>query len=509
MLRVPPIAVLVLVLTSAVVLGLAGPAKTETLRTVQTGNITSLLNPFASLPQGITNPQVMIHDMLTYVSTEGEVEPGLAIAWESTSPTTWRFSLRPDVRYSNGRAVTAEAIAKNIAYLKSENAQRFVISGEVRTIKSVNIVDDLTLEIETHEPDVLLPRRFGMIPMPEPFVYEALGPDGFGLEPIGSGSYVVEAWNLDSQRPMLVANEDSWRAPVEFDRVEMRLVKDAGTQIQALMSGQVDMGYNMGIVELDMLESAGFRTVVRPGGQISALAFSNRDPNSPFSDVRVRQAMNYAVDTQSIADIIMMGKTQPAGQPGVATMTGFNPNVAPYPYDPEKARALLAEAGYGDGLSFRAEVLAVGGALEATTIYLKVAQDLAAVGVDMELQPLQGTLWIQKYFSGDWDQADSISATWNGAAYWDVVRAIEIFSCKKPGAFFCEPDLMPAINASHGMFDPAERERTLKDLSQKMHELAPALFMVQLVDIVSVSDRLGPLPFRHKQLAVDQLRLAR
>jgi len=126
----------------------------------------------------------------------------------------------------------------------------------------------------------------------------------------------------------------------------------------------------------------------------------------------------------------------------------------------------------------------------------------------MEVQPLQGVQWIQKYFSGEWDQADAISATWNGASYWDVSRAIEIFSCKKPGAFFCAPELMPAINASHGMFDAHERDQTLHDLSQKKHDLAPAIFLVQLIDIVTVSPRFGPLTYRHKQLAVDQLRLA-
>jgi len=343
-----------------------------------------------------------------------------------------------------------------------------------------------------------------MIPMPEAFIYEELGADRFGLEPIGTGSYVVRDWNLEGQQPLLVANVDSWRAPVHFERIEMRMVKDSGTQVQALLSGQADIGFNYGIIEIDLLEEAGFRTVIRPGGQIMSLALSNRNPSSPFSDVRVRQALNYAIDTQAIADIIMMGTTRPGGQPGVETMTGYNPLVSPYPYEPSKARALLAEAGYEEGLSFRAEVL-TGAAVESTPMYLKVAQDLAAIGVNMEIQPLQGSQWIRKYFSGEWEKADAISATWNGAAYWDVIRAIEIFSCKKPGVFFCEPSLMPRINASHGMFNTEERENTLQELSQQMHDLAPAIFLIQLVDIVSVSSQLGPLVFRHKQLAVDQL----
>ena len=481
-------------------------AKAETLRTIQVGNITALINPFSSLVQGVTNPQAMVYDALTYVSTEGEVEPGLALSWDATGPTTWRISLRPNVRYSNGRLFNAEAYAKNIAYLKSEEAQRYVISGEVLTIKSAKPLDELTVEIETYAPDVLLPRRLGMIPVPEPYLYEELGPDVFGMTPVGTGSYVVENWNLESQRPILLTNETSWRAPVEIDRVEMRMVKDAGTQVHALLAGEADIGYNYGVVDIEILEAAGFRTVLRPGGQIMSLAFSNRDPDSPFADQRVRQALNYAVDVQAIADIIMMGTTQPVGQPGIKTMTGHNPAVSPYPYDPDKARALLAEAGYAVGLSFRAEVL-VGAAPESTTMYLKVAQDLAAVGVNMEVQPLQGPAWIRKYFSGEWEEADVISATWNGASYWDVVRAIEIFSCKKPGAFFCVPKTMPVIDSTHSIFDGDERERVLQDLSKQMHDLAPAIFLIQLVDIISVSPRFALLPFRHKQLAIDQLRL--
>lgn len=495
------------VLTAAA-LAVSSSGHAETLRAAGTGNIASLLNPFSSLVQGVINPHSMIHDMLFFISTDGTLEPGLALSAEPTGRTTWTIHLRPNVRYSNGRAFTAEAVVKTITYLKSDAAGRYVISGETRTIKAARAIDDVTLEIETFEPDVLLPRRFGTIPMPEPWLYEELGADAFSRAPIGTGSYVVQDWRIEAQRPLLVANPDSWRAPVEITTVDIRIVKDAPTQVQALMSGLVDIGYNFGIVEIEALKADGFRILTRPGGQIISLALSNTDPDSPFADQRVRQALNYAVDKEAIADLIMMGTTKPAGQPGIPGMTGYNPDVAPYPYDPERAKALLADAGYADGLAFRAEVL-ITGVLEAPTMYLKVAQDLAAVGIVMEVQPLQGPEWIGKYFSGDWGKADAISATWNGASYWDVIRAIEIFSCKKPGAFFCAPDLIPTINASHGMFDVEERSRTLQDLSRTMHDIAPSLFLVQIADVIAYSDRLGDLPFRHKQLAVDKLRLAR
>jgi len=480
----------------------------ETLRAATTGNLVALLNPFSALVQGIVNPHPQIHDSLFVVATDGTLEQGLALKAEAVSETVWRIHLRPDVVYSNGRPFTAEAVVKNITYLKSEAARRYVISGETRKIKAVRAIDDLTLEVETTAPDVLLPRRFGTILMPEPWLYEELGPDEFSLAPVGTGSYVLEDWNLGAQTPILRADSTSWRPPQTFDTIELRIVKDAATQVQALLTGEIDIGYNFGVIELDQLRENGFNITTRPGGQITSVALSNLREGSPFADQRVRQAMNYAVDKRAISDIIMLGTTTPAGQPGLPGMTGYNPDVAPYPYDPEKARALLGEAGFENGFAFRADVLVGGGVVEAATMYQKIAQDLAAVGIQFEPRPVQGGQWIAKYFSGEWGEADAISATWNGASYWDVIRAIEIFSCNKPAPFFCVPDLMPRIDATHGMFDPEERERALQALSKEIHDLAPSLFLVPLVDVIAASERLGPLPYRHKQLAMEKMTLA-
>ncbi len=487
---------------------LSPATQAETLRAATTGNLVALLNPFSALVQGIVNPHPQIHDSLFVVATDGTLEPGLALEAEPISETVWRIHLRPNVVYSNGRPFTAEAVVKTIDYLQSDAARRFVISGETRKIKSIRAADDLTLEVETTAPDVLLPRRFGTILMPDPWLYEELGPEEFSLAPVGTGSYVVDDWNLSAQTPILKANRESWRPPLTFHTIELRIVKDAATQIQALLTGEVDIGYNFGVIELDLLRANGFNITTRPGGQVTSIALSNLREDSPFQDQRVRQAINYAVDKRAISDIIMLGTTTPAGQPGVPGMTGFNPDVEPYPYDPVKSRELLRAAGYEDGFAFRADVLIAGGVVEAATMYQKIAQDLAAVGIQFEPHPVQGAQWIAKYFSGEWGEADAISATWNGASYWDVIRAIEIFSCNKPTPFFCVPEMMPRIDATHGMFDPAKRERALQALSKEVHDLAPSLFLVPLVDVVAASGRLGPLHYRHKQLAMEKLTLA-
>ncbi|MAI06711.1 MAG: hypothetical protein CBC47_06295 [Alphaproteobacteria bacterium TMED87] len=477
----------------------------EVLKVATSGNISTLLNPFCCLVQGIINPHAMIHDTLFSISTDGQLNKELALSAKPLSKNIWIIKLRPNVTYSNGRSFDADAVIKNINYLKSAEAQKFVMSAEVRTIKNIRSLDSLTLEVETYEPDVLLDRRFSTILLPEPWLYEEFGPENFNKNPVGTGSFKIENWNLNSQRPVLIKNENSWRPSVEISRVEIRVVKDATSLVQALMSEIVDLGTNFGITELELLSKSEYNIITRPGGIIAALALSNLNP--PFKDVRVRQAINYAVDKESIAKIIMAGITKPSGQPGILGMSGYNPEIKPYPYNPKRAKDLLNEAGYQNGFNFKAEVLITGGVTEAASMYQKIAQDLSNVGVTMNVQPLQGPQWISKYFSGNWGQADSISATWNSAAYWDVIRAIEIFSCKKPGAFFCIPELMNEIESTHSMFSKEERSVALKELSKKMHDLAPSLFLLEIVDIIALKKKFYNTKFRHKQLAVDKLRV--
>ncbi len=477
----------------------------EVLKVATSGNISTLLNPFCCLVQGIINPHAMMHDTLFSISTDGKLNPELAISAEFISNNKWIIKLRPNVTYSNGRPFNSDAVIKNINYLKSPEAQKFVMSAETRTIKNIRSVDLLTLEIETYEPDVLLDRRLSTILLPEPWLYEELGPENFNKDPVGTGSFKLENWNLNSQRPVLIKNDTSWRPSLEINRVEIRVVKDATSLVQALLSEIVDLGTNFGITELGLLSESEYNIITRPGGIIAALALSNSKP--PFKDIRVRQAINYAVDKVSIAEIIMAGITKPSGQPGVLGMSGFDSEIKPYPYNPKKAKELLDEAGYQNGFDFKAEVLITGGVTEAASMYQKIAQDLSNVGVVMNVQPLQGPQWISKYFSGNWGKADSISATWNSAAYWDVIRAIEIFSCKKPGAFFCIPELMREIDATHSMFSREKRSVALKKLSKKMHDLAPSLFLIEIVDIIALKKKFYNTNFRHKQLAVEKLRV--
>jgi dipeptide transport system substrate-binding protein len=222
--------------------------------------------------------------------------------------------------------------------------------------------------------------------------------------------------------------------------------------------------------------------------------------------VRVRQALNFAVDTSAIADILLRGTAQAVGQGAIEGVTGHNPNIKSYPHDPARAKALLAEAGHAKGLKLVARIQ-TGAVPESASIYQKVAADLAAVGVTLELRPILPQEWVRMYTSGDWGGADIISTTWNSASYGDTIRAIETFSCRKPGAFFCERALEPLIDASNTELDAVKREAILQDMMARYHDLAPSIFLVNLTSVYAHGKRVKEIVLGRTGLAFEQMEL--
>jgi len=278
--------------------------------------------------------------------------------------------------------------------------------------------------------------------------------------------------------------------------------------MQALRSGQVDITLNVNVDERATLEAEGFINTTQPIGTIQSIALPNLiDPDSPLQDIRVRHALNYAVNKELITEVIMGGTTKPTGQGAIPQSFGYNPDIEPYPYDPDRARALLAEAGYADGFSLNLETLR-GSQPTDDVVYVQVAQDLARVGVQVNVRPLIGTEWIRKYFSGDWGDADILSVTWNAGAYSDTIRAIETFSCNKPGAFYCALELTPLIQESNRTFDEAERERLLQNIMARFHDLAPAIFLYNQAVIISHHPRVEKVVMGGGGLVFERMRMA-
>jgi peptide/nickel transport system substrate-binding protein len=479
------------------------PVSAETLRVGVPAKTSPMGNPYMSLVSSVTQIPSTIFDALTRINSNGQVIPELALSWEATSDTTWVFRLRPDVTFSNGEPFNADAAAQVIQWLIGPNGKTAMMASELKAVSGVRVIDDLTLEVVTRAPDAILPKRLSLIMMVPPKAWNDLGPQKFALSPIGTGSYTIENWGEDNGRSQLYANITSWRAPVHFDHLDMIYpLRDSIVRRQALESDEIDITVQVAFDDIQFLRAAGFQVIIQEVPQIRALALPNLgDEESPLRDIRVRQALNYAVDKEAIASAFYYGEVAPVGQGAVAGTAGYNPDIKPYPYDPDRARALLKEAGYADGFQLDAEV-EIG---QAQVIYEKAAQDLARVGVTLDVRAVVASLWLQKYFSSDWGDTEVLSVVWNAGAYRDTIRALEQYSCLKPNPYFCEPSMVPAIEATGSMFDPVARDRALQDIMADMHDLAPSIFLISHANTVVAKQEIKNIIITDRGLNYDKM----
>lgn len=479
-------------------------ASAKTIRAGASAAPSGYGNPYMGLISLNVLTTATLFDSLTVIGPDGSIQPALAVTWQAVSDNEWRFGLRPGVTFSNGEPLDAHAVVETLRYLTGPDAAKYVLAQEASGIASVYEIDALTVGVTTKVPDAILPKRLSMLTILPPRAWAELGPDGFADTPIGTGSYVLADWGKSEGKAILNANPTSWRAPVEIDRIEMRYpLRDPGTRLAALRSDDVDITLNLSFDDIPDVRAEGYSVLVQQVPQIRALALPNINPDSPLSDVRVRRALNYAVNKQIIADVFYQGVVSPVGQGAIPGTVGYNPDIKPYPYDPDRARALLAEAGYADGLTLNAEV-EIG---QAQVIYQRAAQDLAQVGVTLNVRTVVAAEWLRKYFTGDLGQADILSLVWDSGAYRDTIRSIETYSCAKPNPLFCEPSLMPALEATGAMFDLAERDRALQAIMADMHDLAPALFLINHAKTAVADPKVQNIILSERGLAFEKMRI--
>lgn len=207
--------------------------------------------------------------------------------------------------------MNAEAVIFTINYLQSKPGQIEPLARETENIAALRAVDALTLEITTKQPDPMFARSMAALPIVPPTYWAKVGRDGFSLAPIGTGSYVVESWG--KAKLALKANPQSWRKP-KSDRVEIVVLSETSSRLQALLSNRIDLASEIGPEDIDVIEAAGLKFYQRPSTSIEVIAL-NTIIDSPLKDVRVRQALNYAVDRQTISVTIMHGLVPQGAKP--------------------------------------------------------------------------------------------------------------------------------------------------------------------------------------------------
>lgn len=429
-----------------------------------------------------------LFDGLTQVALTGEVSPALALSWRATGATTWEFTLRPDVTFSDGTPMTAATVVELLEFLRSAEAQRYWMAQQWDALAGARALDGLTVEITTREPDPLIPRRASLLRVVDMATWRKKGAVGFAEAPVATGPYRLVSWGPNATDIRLAAVPGAWRAPKAVSAVRMKVITDGTRRIQALLSNEVQLAVNLDPDGLGPLAEAGLATAIVPNPIVVAIALRNVDAaGSPLLDVRVRRALNYAVNKAVLSERILNGLMPIASQPVTPGTVGHNPDIAPYPYDPDRARALLAEAGYPDGFSIVIGVW-TGQVPADALMFQQVAQDLADVGVRAELRAMPFPDFSRRLQVGDWPGIDAVSLNWTSRHMLDALPTLETYSCRRvPLSVFCDAEVDAAMEPARYEMNPAARAALLQRAMAAMVAAAPSIFLVDYADIVAMA----------------------
>lgn len=411
-----------------------------------------------------------VYEGLVRMDKESKYVPALATEWKQLDDVTWEFKLRQGVTFHDGAPFNAEAVKRTIARVQdpsvgSNRANLF------EAIKEVKAVDDQTVQFILHYPYAPL---LSVLAGAEGAILSPKAIDQYGKDlskhPTGTGPYKFESWT-PGQEVVLVKNENYWGGQPKLDKVVFKTVPEDTTRIAMVETGEAQVAEQLPVTEVDRVQNSSSMTL----GRFESFSSDHIGINTkkkPFDDVRVRQAIAYAVDKESIIKGVYNDVGTPAHSSITPTMVGYSPNVKGLDYNLEKAKQLLAEAGYANGLK--------------ATIYLNdnkarisvaevLQQQLKQIGIDLQVKVLEFGAYIDAASKGE---TDLFISGWGNATGDADYNQYNLFHAKSQGApgnhsFYSNPEVDKLIEDGRKEKDPAKRTQIYEQAQQiEMNEAA-------------------------------------
>ena len=474
---------------TAVSLALGGTtamAAGDTLRIAHYDNPAQFGMPYGTFGANGAYQLYALFDALTFVDDDKSIKPVLATSWELKDNTTWVVKLRQGVTFHNGKAWNADAMLANIDAMQNDPVvSKQQATRQLNTIASAKKIDDYTVEVTTKVPDPLFARRLHIMRVHEPSAWADMGPEGFGRNPVGAGSYKIVEWGAD--RVQMTAYENAWRKP-KIKNLDIAVIPEIPTRIQALNSGQVELAWALDTGAIDIVKGNGNEIVISKRHDTLNLILLHQKKESPVSDVRVRQALNYAYDKELFVKEVMGGIAKTNGQPTDSSATGYFDDIKPYPYDPAKAKQLLTEAGYPNGFNMKIEFVNSSGEFGDT--FQAMVNDFRQVGVIAEMSLLSIPTFVQKVLAQKEWEGDAFTMMYESHPMADISRVMATHSCNFFAKHTCFEEIMPTIKAMDAEMDPAKREPLMRQVAQFYHDNAAVVFSHERPAIDGISPTL-------------------
>lgn len=436
------------------------------------------------------NRNVWLHVYETLVGQDHGLRavPRLARGWRALDATTWEFVLRPNVTFHDGSPLTAEDVKASIDRAKGLTGPR-TYRNYLQDVDSVAVIDPLKVQIKTKTPSPVLPDNISLIAIIPKSKAQA-GEDAFvkGDAAIGTGPYRFSEWQR-GERVVLVRNDKYWGAKEPWDKVVFQFIPKEPARASALLSGAVDLidGTHAGMA--DAFEKSGRIALASTQSYfLNYLGFDHHRtvspyatdlagkplPNNPLQNLKVRQAINLAINREAIARHVMKGDSVPTAQIVPSGFFGHDAALAPPAADPAKAKALLAEAGFDQGFKLTLHCTNER-YLNDSKVCEAIGQMLSQVGLKMTVQTMPYSVLLPRLAGNDVDASMYMFGI--GAVTGDSLpplRAVTQTRNKQAGqgannyGRYSNAELDQLIDKASEAMNPAEREALQKSAARQV-----------------------------------------
>jgi peptide/nickel transport system substrate-binding protein len=466
-----------LALTAALAAGPA-PAAQDTLVVVQEAEPVGL-DIMQSSIQTTMSVGYNLHETLLKPTEQAGVLPGLAEKWEKLDDLTWKFTLVKGATFHNGEPINAAAVKFSFERIMSD-ALKSPHRGKLTSFKEVKVIDDRTFTISLSQPYApglyMLAQYLFIVP---PGYVQKVGDAEYNLNPVGSGPYKLDKW-VKGQEIVMSAYDKYYGPKPAYKKLVFKGVPEEASRIAALLTGEAHVISGVPVHQRKRVLDSGKAYLTDQMGSMNYLGLNTYE--KPLSDVRVRQALNHAVNRPLINKALFNDKAILCRGPISPRTLGADPGLKPYEYSPEKAKKLLAEAGYPNGfeirLAFSPYMPQVQEQAEA------IAADLAKVGVQVKLESFERAVMWDRYknklhqmFIYFWDDAPEPDR-----------YMYSLFHSKSRDYYYKNETVDQLLEKGRGTMDPAARVKVYNELDRFLYQDAPWVYLYVIPEVYAVAN---------------------
>ncbi len=470
----------------------------QTALVVATTTDVSTLDPFAMFSRIETSVADHVVQTLTFRDHDMEIVPMLATAWQRLDDDlTWRIELRQGVLFHNGEPFDAEAVRFSIDEVNMRNKAGMTLGGATvavpaAEIRSVEVLDAHTVLLSTSSPKALLPFYLSQIPIIAPGFYGS-APDNVRAEAmVGTGPYLISERVRDSHLT-LSRHPGYWGAAASIDQVTFRVIPEISTQIAELETGGVHIVPALPLDQAQvLLDAQGVQVQTIEGGRRMMVGITTEGGPEPLRDKRVRQALNHAIDFEAINEGFFLGRARRMSH--IFNAPFAHTGIEPFGYDPARARALLAAAGYPEGFVLRSLDTPIGKWIHDYEMAQTITAQLEAVGIGFEdgVRSYEWGNYRQKLLSYN---LPGLFMQASGGEFELSLEAADL-TITSPSNFYRweHAPYEELWEALQGELDMDRRRAIGMEMQEIVREEAPWIFLLIQMDTYGVSDAMDWKP---------------